>query len=268
MKKLTYILIALCFACSSSDEGDTFEPATSTLEVQVTQDASTVVIDEIVTLSATANETIKEISFSTDGGLSFPGAYSSSDFDNTANLYFSFDTLGAKTIVFRVKNNAGDIVDNTVTINVERGNAVQLSSVELASFFDMGNTWDSEYPTSNPNHLADVFFGILKPSLNVYNGTRGTIPTSSWLWYRSETRNNENNLNWDIQDESLFINVEELTCYIGFADDDGGGAVQDLMLGPPFESMIPLANYINTQPNSITVEETNINLEYTIGVDW
>ncbi|WP_417199889.1 hypothetical protein [Bizionia sp.] len=269
MKKLTYILIALCLACSSSDDevNTSLEVADSTLEVVVTQNVTVAVVDQMVTLTATANETIQEISFSTDGGLTFPSSYGA-NFGTTASLYFAFDTLGTKTIVFRVKNNAGDIVDNTVNIRVERGNAVQFQNVQLTSFFDMGNTWDSEFPTSNPNHLADVFFAILKPSLNVFDGTRSNVASTSWLWYKSETRENENNLNWNIQNEELFINPEFVTPYIAFADDDGGGMVQDLMFGPPFERVIPLNNYTNTQPNTITVEEASIHLEYTIGVDW
>jgi hypothetical protein len=52
------------------------------------------------------------------------------------------------------------------------------------------------------------------------------------------------------------------------SNEDGNGNVQDLMLGPPYESMIPLSSYLNTHPDSIIVEETNIDLEYVIAVDW
>ncbi len=267
MKKTVYILLAFCFACSTSDDDGTTNGNPSTLEVTVMQDLNIVAIDQIVTLTATANETINEISFSTDDGNTFPSSHST-NFGNTANLYFSFDTLGTKTIVFRVKNNTGDIVDNTVTINVERGNAIQIQNLQLNSFFNMGETWDDEFGATDPNRLADVLFAILKPSLNVFDGTRSSVPTSSWLWYKSETRDNENNLNWDIQSEELFINIEQLTPYIAFADDDGGGIAQDLMLGPPFERVIPFADFVNTQTNPILVQEVDIDLEYQITVDW
>ena len=265
MKKLFCILTLLCFACSSSDDSD--NPSTTTLEVSVIGDVTTVSIDQIITLTATANEAINEISFSTDGGATFPSS-SNNNFGTTANLYFSFDTLGTKSIVFRVKNEAGDIVDTTVNIIVERGSAIQLQNLQLNSFFDIGNTWDSEYPTTDPSHLADVFFVILKPSLNVFTGMRNGISSTSQIWYRSSTRDNENNLNWDLQNDELYINVEELITYIAFADEDGGGIVDDLMLGPPFERMIPLGENFISQPNTITVEEPSINLEYVLGVDW
>ncbi|WP_054851348.1 hypothetical protein [Olleya sp. ITB9] len=268
MRKLIFLIPLLYFACSSDDETSIDNPDVSTFDVTVSQDINTAVVDQVVTLTATANETINEISYSTDNGATFPSSFST-QFGNTANLYFSFDTLGSKTIVFRVKNVAGDIADNTVTITVERGNAVQFQNVQLNSFFDMGNSWDSEYPTSNPNHLADVFFAFLKPPLNVFDGTRSGVPTSSWLWYTSAVRENETNLNWNITNENLYINPELVTPYIAFADDDGDGTLAgDLMLGPPFESIILLSNYTDTQPSSVTIQETNINLEYVIGLDW
>lgn len=225
-------------------------------------------MDQILTLTAAANETINQISFSKDGGETFLGEFGSSEFDRVVNLYLDFDTVGTKTIVYRVKNNAGEVVDTRVNVTVERGNAVQLLSVKLNSFFNKGKTWDSEYPNTDPNHLADVFFGILKPKLNALDGTRSKVPSSSWLWYKSETRENENNLNWNLQNEELFVNVSELNIYIAFADDDGGDIVQDLMLGPPYQSLIPFSDHINLQPSTISVEETHINLEYEIGVAW
>lgn len=151
---------------------------------------------------------------------------------------------------------------------MERGNAVQLKSVQLNSFFDMGSTWDSEYPITNPNHFADVFFGLLKPKLNAIDGKRPRMPSSSWIWYRSETRDNENNLNWNLQNEELFININELKLYIAFADDDGGGNVQDIMMGSPYESLIPLLAAKDEQPITMSVTEPKINLEYEIGIDW
>lgn len=261
---LIVTVIFLCIACSSSDED--INP--SSFQVTVSQDVTTPVIDQVVTLTATANQPISEISYSTDNGATFPRSYGRA-FGDTANLYFSFETLGSKTIIFRVKNEAGDRVDNTVTLNVERGGAVKMKQVQLNSFYNMGSTWDSEYPASNPNHLADVYFAFLKPPLSVIDGTRETVPTYSWFWYRSETRENEANLNWDIQNEDLYFNPEILTLYISFADDDGEGNLPgDLMLGPPFERAIPINNYIDSQPSTITVDEPDINLNYIVTIDW
>lgn len=263
LNSLSFISIILLFTCSSSDDSN----SKSMFSVNITQDVNTINIGQITILTATTSESINSINFSLDGGATFNGEYST-NFGNTAKLYLDFDTIGTKNIVFRVKNSDGDIVDSPVTINVERGNAIQLKSLKLNSFFDMGKTWDAEYSDTNINRLADVFFVFLKPPLNVFTGTRSGIPTSSWLWYKSEIKMNESNLIWDLQNEDLYINIEELRPYIAFADDDGGGLVGDLMLGPPFERVIPFSDYIITKPPSILIEETNINLEYELDIDW
>lgn len=266
MKKITYILITLCLACSSSDDGGT-DPNTSTFDATIAQSATTIGIDQIVTLTANANETINEISFSTDGGTTFPSSFGSS-FGMTANLYFDFETVGTKNIIFRLKNSAGDIVDKPIIINVERGSAVQITGVRLNSFFNIGQIWDSEFGNNDPNRLADVYFALLKRRLNVFTGERGGLSSNS-IWYRSETRTNETNLNWDLQSENININLEQLTPYIAFVDDDGeGNLAGDLMLGPPFERLIPISDYLNSQPSSIIIEETDINLYYELGIDW
>ncbi|MBU2926705.1 hypothetical protein [Winogradskyella psychrotolerans] len=270
--KIAFMLIILFSACSPSDNNGNPDQS-STLEVSVTADATTVTIDQIIILTATANETINEISFSKDGGVTFSNAISSSSFTDTVNLYLDFDTLGSKSIVVKVTNDVSDVVDSTVNITVERGNAIKLQSVQLNSFYDIGNTWDLEYPTTDPNHLADVFFVLLKPTLNAFDGTRSSVAFSPRIWYRSAIKENESSLSWNLQNEDLYINIEELTPYIAFADDDGVDdfgipAVGDLMLGSPSASMIPLGDYYLSQPNIITLEEPSINLEYVIGVDW
>ncbi|WP_044402678.1 hypothetical protein [Lacinutrix sp. Hel_I_90] len=264
MKKIVLLFLILSLACCSSDDSDTNNSEVSTLQVSVTQDATTVGIDEIVTLTATANEIINEISFSKDGGLTFPSSYGS-DFGTTANLYLDFESVGTKTVVFRVKNAVGDTVDTIVTIDVERGNAVQVQSLQLNSFFNMGGTWDDEFGSTNPQRLADVVFALLKRRLNVYTGERSNIYS---VWYRSEIRANETNLTWDMQNENLLINLNQLMPFIGFGDDDGNNIGQDLMLGPPFERVVPILDYINTQPNSILVNEADIDLEYELLVNW
>ncbi len=263
MKKLISLLFVLTFACSPTNNGDN----APTFAVSVTQDLNSAVIDQKITLTASTNEPIKSIDYSIDGGTTFGNEYSTT-FGTNAKLYLDFDTVGTKHIVFRIKNNDGDVVDKAITVNVERGNAIQITSLKLNSFYNMGETWDSEFNDTDINRLADVNFVILKPRLNVFDGTRDGAPNSSWIWFRSQTRDNESNLNWDLQNEALYINIEQLTPYIAFGDDDGGNIGQDLMLGPPFERVIPISDYINTKPNTILVEEVNINLEYEIGIDW
>jgi len=244
-------------ACSSSDDSDQ-----SSFQVTVTQDLTTTVIDEVVTLTATASDTISSISFSLDGGETFPSEFGSSSITDTANLYVDFDALGENTVIFRVKSRTGVIVDTPVSIMVERGDAVKLESVQLNSFFNINETWDNEFSSGDPNRLADVFFVFLKPSLNPYTGER-----TSRLWYTSTIDENQGDLQWNLTPDELYIDPG-LQLRIAFADADGEGLVDDLMLGPPFDRLINLGILVDTQPNSITLEDSGIDLEYTVGLDW
>jgi hypothetical protein len=189
------------------------------------------------------------------------------DLGSATPRYFSFNNLGQQTLYFTAKNTDNVEVSKSITVNVVRGNAVKLEQIQLNSFFNMGSTWDDEFPSSNVNHLADVSFGLLKPPVDMLTGLRSTISSTSWLWYTATIHDNESSFIWNLQGDNLYVNIEELSVSIGFFDDDGEFA-QDLMLGPPFESVIPLANFVESQPNTITVEETSINLEYVVGVDW
>ena len=65
----------------------------------------------------------------------------------------------------------------------------------------------------------------------------------------------------------MYVNPNALI-HFGLADDDGGGVGQDLLLGPPFEKEINLAQHSSSQPNSITLEDTSINLDVDFAVEW
>src|SRR5690606_24455866 len=166
MKISIYFLVLLFLvSCGTSDD----EEETNTFQVSVIQDANQIEIDQIVTLTASSNDVIQSVSYSLDGGSTFSGEYST-NFGNVANLYLDFDTPGNKQIVFRVRNSEGQVVDTALSIQVLRGAAVKLQNLQLNTFFNQTGTWDDEYPDTDSNRLADVFFVVLKPSLNVFTG--------------------------------------------------------------------------------------------------
>ncbi len=152
----------------------------------------------------------------------------------------------------------------SVDVVVNKGEAIELNSLQLNSFFNIDDTWDDEFDDGDINRLADVFFILLKPRLNPFDGSRSI---STPAWYRSSTLTNQGNLQWSLQNQDLLINPE-LSLFITFADDDGNGLVDDLMLGPPFEREISFLDFISTQPNSIPVSFSNINLDFNLGVQW
>ena len=74
-------------------------------------------------------------------------------------------------------------------------------------------------------------------------------------------------MTWNLSQENLYVNPNALI-HFGLADDDGGGVGQDLLLGPPFEKEINLAQYSSSKPNSITLEDASINLDVDFAVEW
>tara|TARA_R110002124_G_scaffold287024_2_gene469950 strand:- start:67 stop:891 length:825 start_codon:yes stop_codon:yes gene_type:complete len=259
---LIVVFAFFSFGCSTSDDSNNDDSSNFVLTITA---SNTIEVDTVFDVTISTSELMQSLEVSLDN---FQTSITHVDHlgDNTLR-YFSFNNLGNQTIYFKAKNNAGIEVVDTVTVNVVRGDAIKIESITLNSFFNMGSTWDDEFPTSNLNHLADVAFGLLKPPIDMLTGNRSATPSTSWLWYTATTHNNESSLNWNLQNDDLYINANELNVFIGFFDDDGEFA-QDLMLGPPFERAIPIDNYIDSQPISITVNEPDINLNFTVGIDW
>ena len=264
---LSIILIISCGENNDDDNslvnGSSNQILNNNYNVTLTSNTNVVEIDGIIELVAQTDSNFETLSVSRDGGLTFPSSQSYS-FDSTVSLYFSFDTLGEKTIVLRAKNASGAIKDVPFTLNVVRGNAVKINGLSLINFQNKGGIWDSEFPATNPNSLADPFFALLKSPVNLYTGNRSGLIVS----YKSPIRQNESNLNWDLSNEDVYLNLDYTTMQISFAEDDGGNISQDLMNGPPFEKLIPFQNIINTQPTTANFQETDISLEYDLNLDW
>lgn len=86
-------------------------------------------------------------------------------FGSSLVLYFNFDTPGQKTIRVWALNNQNDTSEKQVVVNVTRGNAVKITGMKVVSFYNINQTWDSEYDVNNPNRLADVIFVFSKLKL-------------------------------------------------------------------------------------------------------
>ena len=191
MKNLLKIALITISLISCGDNNDDSPTQTQTpYEVTLTAATSEIAIDETIELTAITNSSFKTLSISKDGGATFPISQTTT-FNNPINLYVAFNTPGEKHVVLRATNNEGQTTESSVFINVIKGNAVKLESLQLISFHNMSGTWDDEFPTSNPNHLADPFFVIFKNVIDQYDGT---IVGKKNI-FRSQTRMNETNLN-------------------------------------------------------------------------
>lgn len=254
MKRLIFILSALlAISCGSEDS-----PA---FTINATPSSSSVVVDEEFTITITSDDAMTGILYSYDNFVTEHNLYSS--FGNSRTLKFNLDDLGTKTIYFKAK--AGNIYSSVkaVPITVSRGNAVKITGLQVLSFNGINTTWDPEFPTSDPNHLADVFFGFNKSTLD------SPFENGYFFrnWYIASTKQNQGDLTWSFTSENLYIQPER-TIRFGLADQDTPPLGQDLMMGPPDYRDFNFSAYTTTKPNTITFSYPEINLEFIVTVEW
>lgn len=255
-----FLLPLLFCMCSPSGDGVTPIVPASTFEITVTPSLNNIVVDQHFTVMVAANQSMKSIEMSTDNFVTKSGLQS--DFGTSKELYFNFDELGSKTISIRAKNAANQVATKKITLNVMRGNAIKVTGLQVVSFSNINNTWDPEFPTTNPNHLADVYFGFSKSRLeNFY-----TNEYYNRLWFTSPVKDNQGNLIWDITADNLYLNPN-LSLQFGLVDKDGELG-QDLLLGPPDYKTLNLSSYLSSKPSTITYSFPEINLEIKVSVEW
>lgn len=260
MKKLIYFLFVsfLMVNCSSeSNENDN----SNLFSINLTPSATNVVVDQAFTITVSANEEIKELWVSTDNFAT--GGYAQRQFGTSYVLNFNFDTLGQKTISVRARNQNNVVSEKQVVITVSRGNALKINGVQVISFYGINTTYDPEFPATNPNHLADLRFGLSKNKLgnpldNIY---------SPAYWYLSSVIENQGSMIWDCSNDNLYLNPNAPLKF-GLVDIDNGIAGADLLNGPPDYREISFSNYLVTKPTTITYIFPEINLEFKVFVEW
>ena len=162
MKCLIYLTLVSFLMASCSSESNENENS-NTFSIALTPSATNVVIDQSFTINVGANEEIKELWVSTDNFAT--GGYAQRQFGTIYTLNFNFDTLCQKTISVRAKNQDNLVSEKQVIVTVSRGNALKINGVQVISFYGINTTYDPEFPATNPNHLADLRFGLSKNKL-------------------------------------------------------------------------------------------------------
>lgn len=262
MKKLIFLLPILFCMCSPSDDSVAPIVPVSTFVITTTPSSTNVVIDETFTVAITGNETIKGLGASLDNFVT-GGGDTFSDFGTSKTLYFNFNTLGTKTITIRATSASGAVVIKTVIINVTRGNALRITGMQITAFDNINNTWDPEYAPTDPNRLADVYFGFNTGQLASYFENSSV----SKSWYKSITKQNQGNLTWDLTSANLYINPSRNIIF-GLVDEDTPPVGQSLIPNLPDYRTISFANYLVTKPTTITYSFPDANLSFSMTVEW
>jgi hypothetical protein len=254
-------LAILLTACGASDDGT--DPINNNSNFSISLAANSQVgVDEIIAINITGNENIFTLEGSLDNfATTIFNQTRSVGFGTNTTVYFNFDELGSESISIKAKNNNGDESIQTIDVSVVRGNAIKITGVQVLSFFNIDGTWDLEFPEDDINRLADVFFNLRKPTVEIFNGNLLFVN-----WFKSDMKENQGDLTWDLSTEDLYINPQRSLLF-GLADDDGT-FVEDLLMGPPFERELTLSEHIANQPNIITLSVPEIELEVAFTVEW
>ncbi|MFC4739224.1 hypothetical protein ACFO3U_04395 [Flavobacterium ponti] len=249
-----FILIASC-SPDNSQEKESFA-------IEVIPSAITIPVDKQIDITIASETDMNGIIFSYDNFATEFEYYSNYGTSKTINFYF--DTVGSKTIYFKATKE-GNISSEvkTVTINVVSDQAVKLTGLQLISFTNVNGSWDPEFPATNPNHLADVVFGLRKNTLNNPFSTGYSYK----YWFSSTVKTNQGDLTWDLTNENLYFDPTK-TLQIGFDDQDNLPASQPLITDSFGYRTIGLNNYMVTKPSEITFSYPEVDLEFKIQLEW
>lgn len=262
MKKIIFLLtLSFLIVNCTPDKNGTLTSNNSTFTIELVPSEINVVIDEPLTVAVSANETISQLWVSLDNFAT--GGYAIQPFGSSYTLNFNFDDLGQKTISVRVKNSEEVVSEKKVVINVNRGNAVKVTRLQVISFYGINTVYDPEFAASNPESLADLKFGFLKSLLR--NSFENSYSFTDW--YQSSVILNQGSMTWDLTDAQLYINPTK-TIRFGLGEMDGGVGGADLMNGAPYYREISFSNYLSTKPTTITYSYPEINLEFKVFVEW
>ena len=258
MKKLLLLLPLIFCMCSKSEN----EVPATTFAISLTPSVNNVIVDEEFTIMVTANEPMKAIGVSVENDGS-SGGQMQADFGTSRNFFFGFKTIGQKNISVKATSASGITIVKNITINVARGNAVKITKLQITSFENINATWDPEFAPTNPNSLADVYFGLYTLQRNNYYFEDQRLDSE---WYKSNIKENQGDLIWDLSSSNLYITPNKEIKF-GLADKDVDLG-QSLIPNLPDYRIITLYNYMTTKPTTIIYSWPEVNLSFILTVEW
>lgn len=260
MKKCLYLLLVLCLTISCSADTDPeiapeMEP-TVNLEVSSPQ----VVVDQMISLTITSDQPLQQVSRLFENAVHSWSAFDGEALPDTFEIYFKFPSPGTHTLSLEFSFTNKAVVTKELQFEVERGNSVQITRVEVNSFENINGSWDPEYDETDPARLADVGFRLEKLFLSEMTSeehTRGR-------WFTSEVKQNQGDLAWDLSEENLFLDPQ-MPFFFAMGDRDENNMGQDLMQRP---QQLFLKDYMTTRPESISLVDAESNLDVRFYLSW
>lgn len=257
--------LALClvilFSSCSPESSPATEEIPEALNVEVNASTLSPNVDEMLSVQVETNIPLEEIMWIREGITRSYSTLGNGQINNP-ELYFQFPEPGRYPVELEFRGTNGAIVKKQLSFDVQRGNTVQISKLEINNYYDKGNTWDPEFDQNDENRLADLIFSLEKPQH--FSIIKKELSLSTW--FVSDIHKNESSFTWDLTNEQLFLNPL-YTFYFGLADADEDNVMQNIMLDYPSRP-VDLRPYIENKPASIVFEVPSIGLAVTFHLDW
>lgn len=262
-KSLFLCFLTICLSCSpdSLNEGVSEVEA---FDVSFLSNGNEVFVDIPFQVKVQSSEPINDITRifeNSSQGITagMPGTVLDEKF-LTLNLHF--DTIGKQEVKLEFTSISGKKTSKVLSFDVIRGNAVKVIGFKINSFYNMNGTWDSEYANDDPNRLADIIFSFQKLSTAHFSEPKQNMG----YWYLSPIYPNQQQIEWDLSKEELYISDRSIM-EIGIGDDDGNGIGEDLTRSHP-ALQIRLNDYRDTKPNTINLSNTESAIDVSVELEW
>lgn len=261
---ITLLLSAIFASCDNSDDNSSISPpenpvSSSGFEATIEVLMEELQVDEQTSINISSNELIERFEYSFDNFQSVEER----GHDGTSETFcLTFDNPGLNTLDLRIYPVEGTAVENSIDFQINSENAVQITNIKINSFFDIDDTWDPEFPDDNTDRLADVYFELSKLSCRLaepqYN-----------LWYESSVTENQENLNWDLSSENVFVDLDgEFFIPLFDKDSEDGSADQSLISIPQLTPFIDLQDYNVDRPSLIVLENDTEQYNIEVTLSW
>jgi hypothetical protein len=182
--------------------------------------------------------------------------------EQNLNLHFQFGYVQNEEVKLEFTSVSGKKTTKILSFDVTRGNAVKVIGFNINSFYNMNGTWDEEYAENDPNRLADIIFALRKLGNTHFSNSTPAMRH----WYLSPVYPNQQQLEWDLSQEELYISERSMIEF-GIGDDDGNGIGQDLARSSQ-ELIIRLNDYRDTKPAEINLNNEEYGYDITFELEW
>lgn len=266
MKKLLLLIciMAVLYACSSDSPAEDLPENKDNFEVSLNPSAGEVFVDMPFIIKVHANEPIYDITRTKENiTQSISAAFPDQGLEEQyMNLNIHFEELGPQILNLEFTNTSGKKVKKTLNFEVVRGNAIKITGFKINSFYNMHGTWDPEFASDDPNRLADIVFAFQKLYTSHFSDPKPNMK----LWYLSPAYPNEQQLEWDLSQEGLFISDRSILTF-GIGDDDGNGIGEDLTRS--YQGLrIRFNDYKQTKPAQINLSDEEAGIDISLEVEW